>query len=84
MPRSLFTNMKLKLPIALSKPESDVLVIATQTSSLPKEGLLSFPIPIARETPPCLATMRLAMQSGTLVPAARKVIPMMTSGIPSV
>lgn len=28
--------------------------------------------------------MRLAMQSGTLVPAARKVIPMMTSGIPSV
>lgn len=28
--------------------------------------------------------MTLAMQSGTLVPAARKVIPMMTSGIPSV
>lgn len=33
---------------------------------------------------PCLATIKLAMQSGTLVPAARKVIPMMTSGIPSV
>lgn len=33
---------------------------------------------------PCRATMRLAMQSGTLVPAARKVMPMMTSGIPSV
>lgn len=28
--------------------------------------------------------MRLAMQSGTLVPAARKVMPMMTSGIPRV
>lgn len=33
---------------------------------------------------PCRATMRLAIQSGTLVPAARKVMPMMTSGIPSV
>lgn len=33
---------------------------------------------------PCRATMRLAMQSGTLVPAARKVMPMMTSGIPRV
>lgn len=33
---------------------------------------------------PCLATIKLAMQSGTLVPAARKVMPMMTSGIPSV
>lgn len=33
---------------------------------------------------PCLATIRLAMQSGTLVPAARKVMPMMTSGIPNV
>lgn len=33
---------------------------------------------------PCRATMRLAMQSGTLVPAARKVMPMITSGIPSV
>lgn len=28
--------------------------------------------------------MRLAMQSGTLVPAARKVMPMITSGIPRV
>ena len=28
--------------------------------------------------------MRLAMQSGTLVPAARKVMPMMTSGMPRV
>lgn len=28
--------------------------------------------------------MTLAMQSGTLVPAARKVMPMMTSGIPRV
>ena len=37
-----------------------------------------------RYTVPCLATMRLAMQSGTLVPAARKVMPMMTSGIPRV
>lgn len=84
MRRSLFTNMKLKFPISHSKPESDVLVIATRIPSLPKEGLLPFPIPVARETPPCLATMRLAMQSGTLVPAAKKVIPMMTSGIPSV
>lgn len=33
---------------------------------------------------PWRATIRLAMQSGTLVPAARKVMPMMTSGIPSV
>ena len=33
---------------------------------------------------PCLATMRLAMQSGTLVPAARNVMPMITSGIPRV
>lgn len=33
---------------------------------------------------PCRATIRLAMQSGTLVPAARKVMPMMTSGIPKV
>lgn len=33
---------------------------------------------------PCLATIKLAMQSGTLVPAARKVMPMMTSGIPRV
>lgn len=33
---------------------------------------------------PCRATMRLAMQSGTLVPAARKVMPMITSGIPRV
>lgn len=33
---------------------------------------------------PCLATITLAMQSGTLVPAARKVMPMMTSGIPRV
>lgn len=33
---------------------------------------------------PCLATIKLAMQSGTLVPAARKVMPMMTSGMPSV
>ena len=33
---------------------------------------------------PCLATIKLAMQSGTLVPAARNVMPMMTSGIPSV
>lgn len=33
---------------------------------------------------PCRATIRLAMQSGTLVPAARKVMPMMTSGIPNV
>lgn len=37
----------------------------------------SFPLP-------CRATIRLAMQSGTLVPAARKVMPMMTSGIPRV
>lgn len=33
---------------------------------------------------PCRATMTLAMQSGTLVPAARKVMPMMTSGMPRV
>lgn len=33
---------------------------------------------------PCRATIRLAIQSGTLVPAARKVMPMMTSGIPRV
>lgn len=33
---------------------------------------------------PCRATIRLAIQSGTLVPAARKVMPIMTSGIPSV
>lgn len=33
---------------------------------------------------PWRATIRLAMQSGTLVPAARKVMPMITSGIPSV
>ena len=33
---------------------------------------------------PCLATMRLAMQSGTLVTAARNVMPMITSGIPRV
>lgn len=36
------------------------------------------------DDPPCLATIRLAMQSGTLVPAAKKVMPMITSGIPSV
>ena len=36
------------------------------------------------ECVPCLATITLAMQSGTLVPAARKVMPMMTSGIPRV
>lgn len=33
---------------------------------------------------PCRATITLAMQSGTLVPAARKVMPMMTSGMPRV
>lgn len=33
---------------------------------------------------PCLATIKLAMQSGTLVPAARKVMPIITSGIPRV
>ena len=33
---------------------------------------------------PWRATITLAMQSGTLVPAARKVMPMMTSGMPSV
>lgn len=35
-------------------------------------------------TPPCRATMRLAMQSGTLVPAAKKDIPMTTTGMLSV
>lgn len=33
---------------------------------------------------PCRATITLAMQSGTLVPAARKVMPMITSGMPRV
>lgn len=33
---------------------------------------------------PWRATIRLAMQSGTLVPAARNVMPIITSGIPSV
>lgn len=36
------------------------------------------------EAIPCLATIKLAIQSGTLVPAARKVMPMITSGIPRV
>jgi len=33
---------------------------------------------------PCRATIRLAKQSGTLVPAAKKVMPIMTSGMPIV
>lgn len=33
---------------------------------------------------PWRATIRLAMQSGTLVPAARNVMPIITSGMPSV
>lgn len=37
-----------------------------------------------QQTVPCLATIKLAIQSGTLVPAARKVMPMITSGIPRV
>lgn len=44
----------------------------------------SFVILCVRVELPCLATIRLAMQSGTLVPAAKKVMPMMTSGMPSV
>ena len=53
---------------------------------------ISVPFPLNANTdvdfllvyPPCRATITLAMQSGTLVPAARKVIPIITSGIPRV
>lgn len=33
---------------------------------------------------PCRATIRLAMQSGTLVPAAKNVMPIITSGMSKV
>lgn len=65
----------------------DAALHPTHTSSPPLLHVL-FALILLRASSraglPCRATIRLAMQSGTLVPAARKVMPMMTSGIPSV